>query len=205
MKWMTVLWRKPDSFMYVTLVSVKTSFTCQTILVWIILLLAVPEFCRWNKSPNSFLFNCLKLLQDNINQVSSASSVRNNGFIIHQISNLFLIHYYRSYCWIFTYKSIFYTNGECFLPCLEPTAVKIWIQFSFHLLNFSNSSWSPAIPFYGETKVIIECHSFLSPLPWGMEIPFARPPPLAPNQKQRGLSSHFAFCVLALHNELRSP
>lgn len=144
MKWMTVLWRKPDSFMYVTSVSIKTSFTCQTILVWIILLLAVPEFCRWNKSQNSFLLNCLKLLQDNINQVSSASSVQNNGFIIHQISNLFLIHYYRSCCWIFTYKSIFYTNGECFLSCAL-NSLQLQFESSFHSISLTSATAAVAL------------------------------------------------------------
>lgn len=142
---MTVLWRKPDSFMYVTLVSVKTSFTCQMILVWIILLLAVPEFCRWSKPQNSFLLNCLKLLQDNKNQVSFASSVQNSGFIIHQISNLFLIHYYRSYCWIFTYKSIFYTNGECFLPCaLNP--LQLQFESSFPSIFLTSATVAVALP-----------------------------------------------------------
>lgn len=113
--------------MYVTLVSVKMSFTCQMILVWIILLLAVPEFCQCNKSQKSVPPNCLKLLQDNINQVSSASSVQNNGFIIHEISDVFLIHYktlFNIYIWIyFLYKQRMFSA-----PCFRPTAVIIWLH-----------------------------------------------------------------------------
>lgn len=182
--------------MYVTLVSVKMSFTCQMILVWIILLLAVPEFCQCNKSQKSVPPNCLKLLQDNINQVSSASSMQNNGFIIHEISDVFLIHYktlFNIYIWIyFLYKQRMFSA-----PCFRPTAVTIWLH-SLPPVIFGSCSGSPR--YLSTCRSQQWLHALLPPQP----LPLVHLSLCASDQKWKLLSSLLAFSDPALHNESRA-
>lgn len=82
-------------------------------------------------------------------------------------------------------------------PCLGPTAITIYIQFFFPLLNFSSSGCNPAVPFHRASQVIAACttpSSAYSALTQGALSCTASPPCPKPEAKR----SLFAFGILCL-------